>query len=45
MRDNDLKIFAGNAHPDLAREISEYLYLELSRIQVDRVMDQLRVSP
>ena len=39
MRTSDLKIFTGTANPDLAREIGEYLYLEIGEAEVDRFPD------
>lgn len=34
-----LKIFSGTSNPDLAREIAEFLGIELSKIEIKRFMD------
>ncbi|PYV23744.1 MAG: ribose-phosphate diphosphokinase, partial [Acidobacteria bacterium] len=36
---NPLKIFSGNAHPALAKEICEHLQLELGQAEVGRFPD------
>ena len=36
---HDLKLFTGNANPELARKISEYLGVELSRTKIDHFAD------
>lgn len=35
----DLKIFSGRAHPELAREIAEYLSVPLGKVRIDNFLD------
>src|SRR3990172_7647895 len=36
---NDLKIFSGRAHPALARDIADYLGLDLGRLEISNFPD------
>jgi ribose-phosphate pyrophosphokinase len=45
LKDEKIKLFAGNAHPDLARAISEYIEVPLSRATVSKFTnDETRVQ-
>jgi len=37
--DNNLKLFAGTANPELAREIADYLHVPLGKLQIRRFSD------